>query len=125
MDLVLELLLLGLVHLIDAAAVDVELPAVIDAAQPAFLVAAEKQRGATMRTIFVQEPDAALGVAEGDEVLAQQPHPYRRAVGLGDLAGEQGGNPISPHGPAHRSIPFHPGDELVFLARQHHRSSWS
>ena len=123
-DLVLELLLRGLVQLIDAAAVDVELPAVIDAAQPAFLVAAEKQRGAPVRTILVQEPDLALGVAERDEVLAQQPDPHRRASGSAiSRAAARESNMASWSG--HRSIPFHPGDELVFLARQHHRSSWS
>src|SRR5207248_6001426 len=37
---------LGLVHLIDAVALDVELPAVVDAAQPALLVAPQPERDA-------------------------------------------------------------------------------
>ena len=40
-DLVLEVVFRRLVHHVDATAVHVELPAVVDAAQPAFLVAAE------------------------------------------------------------------------------------
>src|ERR1700758_1929102 len=80
--LVLELVFLRLVHLVDAAAVDREFPAVIDATQPALFVAPERQRGAAVWTIFVEEPDPTLAVTERDEILAQQPHAHRRAVGL-------------------------------------------
>ena len=92
----------GLVHLLDAAAVDREFPAVIDAAQPALLVAPEPQGGAAMGAILVDEPDPALAVAKGDEVFAQEPHPHRRSVGLGEFAREQGRDPIEPHRAAHR-----------------------
>src|ERR1700752_1787705 len=68
-DLVAKLVLFGLVELVDASAGDIELPAVVRAAQPAFLVAAKKQRGAAVWTIFVQYPDAARCVAKGDEIL--------------------------------------------------------
>ncbi len=47
-------------HLHDVA-VHVEFPAMIEAAQPALLVAREDQRGAPMRTVFVEHADAALG----------------------------------------------------------------
>src|SRR5262249_57691998 len=50
-DLVLERALLGLVRHVDAAAGDVELPAVIRAAEAALLVAAEEERGAAMGTV--------------------------------------------------------------------------
>ena len=85
-DLVLEVQFLRLVHQVDAGAGDVELPAMIDAAQAAFLVAPEIQRDAAMRAEFVEQADAALAVAEGDQVLAEQADAHRRAVGLGDLA---------------------------------------
>ena len=62
----LELVFLRLVHLVNAGAVDGEFPAVIDAAQPALLVAPEPQRGAAMGTMFVDEPDLAGAVAERD-----------------------------------------------------------
>ena len=116
MDLVLEVVLRRLVQHVDAVAGHVELPAVIDAAQAALLVAAEVQRDAAVRAELVDQPDLAVGVAERDQVLAEQPHAHRRAVGLGDLAREQRGDPIPPHRVAHRGALAHPGDEFVFLA---------
>ena len=58
----------------------IEFPAVIDAAQAAFLVAAEEQRRAAMRTIGIDQTNLALAVAEGDQVFAEQPHAQRRAI---------------------------------------------
>src|SRR5216684_6405675 len=66
-DMLLELVLRRLVELVEAVAFDVEFPAVIDASEAAFLVAPEEQRDAAMRAEFVDEPDAAIAVAEGDE----------------------------------------------------------
>src|SRR6266403_5190066 len=71
--------LLGLVHLIETIAVDVELPAMIDAAQAGFLVASEPQRGAAMRAELVDQTDAALAVTKADQALAQKPNTNRRA----------------------------------------------
>ena len=68
-----------------------------------------------MGTIFVDEPDPAGAVAERDEILAQQPDAHRRAIGLGDLARQQGRNPIPPHRLAHRRPGSDPGQQLVFL----------
>ena len=110
---------LGLVHLFYAAAVDGEFPAVIDAAQPIRLVAPEPKRGPAVRTVFVDEADPAGAVAKGDEVLPQQPHPHRRAIGLGQFPGEQGRDPIEPHRRAHRGALSDAGQQLVLLARQH------
>ena len=118
-DVLLELVLRRLVELIDAIAFDVEFPAVIDAAQPAFLVAPEEQRDAAMRAEFVDQTDAALAVAERDEVLAEQPDAHRRAVGLGDLRRQAGGDPIPPHRIAHRRPGPDAGDQFVFLRWQH------
>jgi hypothetical protein len=115
MHLVLELMLGGLVQLVDAIAFDVEFPAVIDAAQPAFLVAPEKQRDPAVRAELLDQADAAGAVAKCDEVLAQQPYPHRRAVGFGDLAREAGGDPIPPHRIAHRGALPDAGDQFVFL----------
>ena len=44
---------------VDAAAVGVELPAVIDAADAAFLVAAEPEIGAAMRAVLIDDADHA------------------------------------------------------------------
>src|SRR5258708_20468410 len=100
-------MLWGLVELIDAVALHVIFPAVIDAAQAAFLVAPEKQRDAAMRAELVEEADATVAVTEGDEVLTQQAHPHRRAIGLGDLARQAGGDPLTPPPIPHRRPPPH------------------
>jgi len=118
-DLVLELVFLRLVHLVDTTAVDGEFPAVVNATQPALLVAPEPQRGAAMWTIFVEEPDPAVAVAERDEILAQQPDAHRRTVGPGDLARQQRRDPIATHRLAHRRSRAGPGQQLVFLTGQH------
>jgi hypothetical protein len=44
--------------------------------------------------------DLAVAVAERDEILAQQPDAHRRAIGLGDLAHQQGRDPIAPPCPS-------------------------
>src|ERR1700730_2382600 len=124
MDLVLELMLRRFIELVDTGAGDIELPAVIDAAQTTLLVAAEEQRGAAGRAVLVEEPDATLRVAKGDEIFAQYTYAHRRCVGPRDLVREQRGNPVPPHRVAHRSTLSHPRDELVFFSRQHRRSSW-
>src|SRR6185312_2039231 len=71
LDLALEVLVPGLARQIDAIAFDVEFPAVIDPAQAAFLVAAEEQRRGAMRAALIDEADAALRIAESDELLAE------------------------------------------------------
>ena len=119
----LEVVLRRFVHHVGAGAGDVELPAVIDAAQTAFLVAAEEQRRAAVRAEFVDQADAALGVTERDEVLAEQADADRRTVGFGDLARQGRGNPVAAEGVAHRRALADTGDEFVFLARQHVRPS--
>ena len=98
---------------IDAGALNVELEAVIDAAQTALFVAAEEQRRGAVRTALVQKPNAAAGVAEKHEVLAQQPHADRRRVGFGDLMREGCGHPIAPHQFAHRRARAHAGQAFI------------
>jgi hypothetical protein len=90
---------------------------VIDAAQAAFLVAAEEQRGGTVRTALVDEADAALRVAEGDQLLAQQLHPHRRTIRRGKLIAEQRRNPITPHELPHRRAGTGPRQQLIVFAR--------
>ncbi len=102
---------------------DVEFQAVIDAAQPALLVAAEEQRRGAMRAALVEQADAAVGVAEQHQVLAQEPHAHRRRVRLGDLMGERRRNPIAAHQFAHRRAGADAGEQFVFfLARARARS---
>ena len=116
-DLVHEAAAGRLARHVDALALDVEFPAVIDAAQPAFLVAAEEQGRRAMGTALVQQPDAAGGVAERDQPLAQELDADRRAVGLGKLLGEQRRYPIAPHEIAHRRSRTGPRQQIIFFGR--------
>jgi len=55
---------------IEAVAGDVVFPAVIDAAQTAFLVAAEEQRGTAMRAAMIEHTNLTRAVAKRDQPLA-------------------------------------------------------
>ena len=70
LDALAEARVLRLRRDLDALAGDVVLPAVVRAAQPALLVAAEPERDAAMRAELVDQAEAALRVAEGDQLLA-------------------------------------------------------
>jgi len=113
-DLVLEVLALGDVELIEAIAVDVEFPAVIDAADAVFLVAAEEQRCAAMRATLIHDADAARCIAESDQLLVEEEDAHRRAVGF-ELAGKRGRNPILPHQLAHRGDGAGLRDQIVTI----------
>src|SRR3981081_1852133 len=106
---------LRLVQLVDAGAGPVELPAVIDAAQAALLVAPKIERYAAMRAIFLDEADAPLGVAEGDELLPHQFDAHRRTVRLADLTRQAGRAPIPPPRIAHRRCGAGAGYQFVFF----------
>ena len=83
LDLVPERVAFGRVRHVDALAVDVELPAVVDAAQAVLVVAAEEHRRAAVRAVRIDQADAAVGVTEGDEVLVEDLDLDRDAVGPG------------------------------------------
>ena len=55
------------------------------AAQPALLVAAVVEIGAAVRAVRLDDADPAVAVAEGQQVLAQNPDLLGRAVALGQL----------------------------------------
>src|SRR5262249_58376181 len=63
--------------------------------------------------------DAPVGVAEGDQGLAQQAHARRWTIRLRNLARQQGRQPIEPQGVAHWCALADPGDKFVLLAREH------
>ena len=110
--------LVGQVGLIEAIAVDVELPAVIGAADAVILVAAEKQRRQAVRAEMIHDADAAGRVAERDQLLAEQHQTHLRAVGL-ELGGKTGWNPELPHELAHWRLAADAGQELVFGFADH------
>ena len=65
-----------------------------------------------------KEADAPVGVAERDEVLADQPHPFGGALGLepGRAAGRQ---PVFPQHGAHRRSGADAGQAFVLFTGQH------
>ena len=101
------------VRLVQAIAVDVELPAVIAAADAVLLVAAEEERRAAVRAAMVHDADATRAVAERDQLLAQQHQPHGITVGL-ELRGHKGRNPELPHQVAHRGAGPDARQDLVF-----------
>src|SRR5215211_5490168 len=56
----LQIVVARLARQVDAVALDIEFPAVIDAAQPALLIAPEEQRGGAVRALLAKKADAAL-----------------------------------------------------------------
>ncbi len=81
MNLLAEVLLRRQVRHIDAVAISIELPAVIDAADAAGFVPAVEQRRAAMRAAVIHHADPARGVTERDQLLAEQHQPHRIAAG--------------------------------------------
>src|SRR5262245_54692428 len=53
------------------SAIDVVLPAMVDATKAAFFVPAVKQRRASVRTMLSQKPDAALAITKADEIFSE------------------------------------------------------
>ena len=121
-DLVTELLMRRQVGHLEARAVGVVLPAVIDAAQPAVLVAAEEQRGGAVRAAVVEDSDAPLGVAERDQLLAQQHEAHRRAVGH-ELVRRRRRDPVLAHHLSHRRSRADAGQGLAVSYGRHGRTS--
>jgi hypothetical protein len=54
----------------------------IDAAQAGFFIASKPERHPAVGAELIQQPDAALGIAKGQQFLAQQLYTHRRAVGF-------------------------------------------
>jgi hypothetical protein len=71
-----------------------------------------------MRAVLAQQPDLAFGVAEGDEILAEQAHAQRRAIGF-DLARQERRQPEAAHQIAHRRAAAGVRQQLIFFARRH------
>ena len=111
-----RLRLAGHVH---ASPVGVERPPVVNAAQGGALVAPEVQGRAAVRAVLLQQPHPPGAVPVGDQVLAQQPDPGRRAPRLGDLGRQAGRRPVAAEQLAHQRPRTHPGQDLVLFRPQH------
>ncbi len=119
LDLLAEAALGRLGRHLDALAGVVVFPAVVGAAQPVLLVAAEPQRHAAVRAEFVGQRIAALRVAPGEQPLGQQLDPHRRALVLRQLRGEQRGLPAQAEHLSHRRAGASLGEEVVLFFPEH------
>ena len=104
---------------VHALAVDVVLPAVVHAAQAALLVAPEEEIRAAVRAARLDQPHLAVGVAEGDQVLAHHLDADRRAVGLGHFARERDRQPVPAEVLAHRGARAGARQQFVVGGAQH------
>src|SRR5262249_20076589 len=86
----------------DAFPVDRALHALIGAADAVFLIATEVERRTAVRAEFIDQPDLAVAVAKGEQLLAEDLRAHRRTIRLGDLAREQDRHPVAAHQVAHR-----------------------
>ena len=102
-----------------ALAGDVVLPAMIRAAQAAFLVAAEPQRHAAMGAELVDQSIAALAVAERQQPLREQLDPDRRRIVLRQLLGHQRRNPVAAEHLAHGRARTGLRQEIVLFFPEH------
>ena len=104
---------------VDALAGHVVFPAVVGAAQPAFLVAAEPQRYAAMRAEFVDEAELALAVAEGEQPLGEDLHSDRRTIVLGQFLAEQDRQPVAAEQIARRGSRAGLTEQIILGFGQH------
>ena len=118
-DLVLEVGLGGLVGHLEAGAGCVEFPAVVVAGEAGVLVAAKEERCAAVRAVLGEQAHVAVGVAEGDEVLAQQADALHGAVALRQVAGRQKRDPELADEGAHRRSGPDSRQHLIVVGRQH------
>src|SRR6266508_4383104 len=75
-----------------------------------------------MWAVVFDQADLASAVAECDQVLAEQHHPHRIAIWLGQFTGQQRWQPVLAHQGAHRGARADPADGLVVDLAQHRSS---
>src|SRR5439155_6675797 len=107
---------------LEHVALDVHLPAVIQAAQAALLIAAEHQRSTAVRTVLVHHTDTPIAVAKDHEVFAKGTRLDRRAARLGDLPYQAYGRPIPSHELPHGGFTLHQTQQFVFFLGHHGNS---
>ncbi len=120
LDLAAEAALGRLRGNVNALPVHIVLPAVVGAAQAAFLTAPEPERGAAVRAELVEQCHAPVRVTEGDQRLREQLHPHRRAVRLGQFLGKQRRDPVASEQPAHQLARAGARQQLVCLLTSWH-----
>jgi hypothetical protein len=114
--LVLEQTARGFAGLFEAMAFDVELPAVVAAADAVFLDLAVIERGAAMAAAGVQQADAGVPVAKQHQILAEHADFSGDIGGVGDEADRV---PIAAEQFAHRRAPADRGQLGARRGRLH------
>ncbi|MCY1558465.1 hypothetical protein D9M68_954030 [compost metagenome] len=103
---------LGCGRHVHALAIAVELHAVVRAADAVLLVAAEVQRHAAVRAELADQAGLAVGVAKGQQLLAQQLNAHLRPIDLGYFVRHQRGHPVAPQQVAHAGVRADPGERF-------------
>ena len=85
-------------------AFDVELPAVVEAAQSAFFIAPQDERRTAMRAQFVKQAKLAVRVTKRNQAIAQDFDQDGLAVRLCHLLDQTDRRPMLAHEFAHRRI---------------------
>jgi hypothetical protein len=85
MDFVLEVTLGGFRHLVNAIAIYIKLPTMIDTPQPVLFVAPIEKAGQAVGTEFLQQPDPATGIPKGHQIFTINPGLHRSAIRLWEL----------------------------------------
>jgi hypothetical protein len=119
LDLVLEGRVAGFSRHIDAVAVHVELPAVIDATQPTFFIATKEHPRPAMWAERINDADRTMAVAEGHQVFTEHAQPHRRPIRFWQFLGHQHRVPEAAEQLAHRCSGTRPGQEFVVAQTQH------
>ena len=122
-DLVLEILLRRHIGHVDAGAVRIILPAVINAPKARLFIAAEEQRGAPVRTPVIHDPHPAAGRAKSDQPLAEQHEADGIAAGH-EFARFGRRNPVLAEQLTHGRAGARPGQDFAFgFGRHRHPAS--
>src|ERR1700722_13457759 len=91
--LVFESVLLRLVGHVDAGAIHVEFPSVVNASQAALFIAAPEKARSPVGTELINQSHMPVRGPEGNQVFSQEPHPDRGTVWSWHLRGQQRGYP--------------------------------
>src|SRR5581483_1735386 len=97
-----------------------DLPPMVEAADAPLLVPTKKEGGAPVRAPLLHHAHAPIGIAERDEVLAEEAKANGVTVGLRKFLGEAGGDPVTPHQLAHRRTTTDAAKDFVLLRGKRH-----
>jgi hypothetical protein len=86
----------------------------VETAETAFFVSAQDERSSAVRTQFVENADATLGISECDEILSHQAHLDWRTVGFSYFFRQTSRHPVVTHDLAHWGIALNLAQQVIF-----------